>query len=142
MDGRAIQPAPVSVHELTQQLRELGVIPGGVLLVHCAFSRVKPIKNGPEGLIAALQTAVGPAGTLVMPTWVSPQQLRDAVVRLREAVQSGAPEARTILASYERNANRIESVAEEFMRDLQDTEVLTRWAEAEGATRMTLEVNW
>jgi hypothetical protein len=75
-------------------------------------------------------------------TWVSPQQLRDAVARLREAIQSGTPEARTILASYDRNANRIEPIADEFLRDLQDIDTLSRWAEAQGATRMTLEVNW
>jgi hypothetical protein len=72
-------------------------------------------------------------------TWVSPQQLREAVARLREAVQRDAPEAHTILASYERNANRINSIVEEFMRDLQDIETLTRGADAQGATRMTLE---
>ena len=75
-------------------------------------------------------------------SWVSPQQLRDAVIGLREAIQSGTPAARIILASYERNANRIQPVAEEFLRDVQDIEALTRWAEAQGATRMTLEVNW
>jgi hypothetical protein len=75
-------------------------------------------------------------------SWVSPQQLRDAVARLREAIQSGTPEARTILESYERNANRIDSVAEEFLRDLEDIEALTRWAEVQDAPRMTLEVSW
>jgi hypothetical protein len=75
-------------------------------------------------------------------TWVSPQQLREAVARLREAIQNGSPEARIILASYDRNANRVDPIADELLRDLQDIDVLTRWAEAEGATRMTLEVNW
>jgi aminoglycoside 3-N-acetyltransferase len=41
---------------------------GGVLLVHCAFSKVKPVEHGPAGLIAALQAAIGPTGTLVMPS--------------------------------------------------------------------------
>jgi aminoglycoside 3-N-acetyltransferase len=68
MDARALQAAPIAVHELTQQLGELGVTPGGVLLVHCAFSKVKPVEDGPEGLITALQTAIGPGGTLVMPS--------------------------------------------------------------------------
>jgi hypothetical protein len=75
-------------------------------------------------------------------TWVSPQQLREVVARLREAVQRDSPEARTILASYERNANRIQPIADEFLRDLQDIEALTRWADAQGAAHMTLEVNW
>ncbi|HEX3234570.1 MAG TPA: hypothetical protein VHR41_10270 [Gemmatimonadales bacterium] len=74
--------------------------------------------------------------------WVSPQELREAAVRLRAAVHAGAPEMRVILASYERNANHIDPISEEFVRDLDDIEAITRWAEAEGATKMTLEVNW
>ena len=53
---------------LRQQLHDLGVSPGGILLVHSAFSRVRPVEGGPEGLIAALQSALGPDGTLVMPS--------------------------------------------------------------------------
>lgn len=75
-------------------------------------------------------------------TWVSPQELCEAAARLREAVLAGSPETPVILASYERNANRIDPVPEEFIRDLDDIEAITRWAEAEGATKMTLEVNW
>lgn len=58
----------VSQKQLTQQLLDLGVISGGVLLVHCAFSKVKPVESGPLGLILALQAALGPEGTLVMPS--------------------------------------------------------------------------
>ena len=58
----------VSQKQLRQQLLDLGVIPGGVLLVHCSFSQVKPVENGPPGLILALQAALGPQGTLVMPS--------------------------------------------------------------------------
>lgn len=47
---------------------ELGVIPGGVLLVHCAYSQVRPVENGPVGLIKALRSALGPDRTLVMPS--------------------------------------------------------------------------
>ncbi len=62
-----MQKEYLTQQQVTQQLRDLGVAPGGVLLVHCAFSRVKPVEGGPEGLIAALQAALGPQGTLVMP---------------------------------------------------------------------------
>jgi aminoglycoside N3'-acetyltransferase len=58
----------ISRHELTEQLLGLGVEPGGVLLVHTSFSRVAPVEGGPLGLIAALRTALGPNGTLVMPS--------------------------------------------------------------------------
>ncbi len=53
---------------LVRQLLELGVTPGGVLLVHTAFSKMRPVEGGPAGLIAALRDAVGPDGTLVMPS--------------------------------------------------------------------------
>ncbi len=53
---------------LTQQLLALGVQPGGVLVVHTAFSAVAPVEGGPAGLIAALRDALGPEGTLVMPS--------------------------------------------------------------------------
>ncbi len=39
-----------------------------MLLVHTAFRAVGPVQGGPLGLIRALRAALGPAGTLVMPT--------------------------------------------------------------------------
>lgn len=53
---------------LRDQLLALGVEPGGVLVVHTAFSKIAPIEGGPAGLIEALLSAVGPSGTLVMPS--------------------------------------------------------------------------
>jgi aminoglycoside N3'-acetyltransferase len=58
----------VSKGGLTQQLRALGVRRSGVLLVHTSFRNVRPVEGGPEGLIAALAEALGPAGTLAMPS--------------------------------------------------------------------------
>ena len=75
-------------------------------------------------------------------TWVAPDQLRTAALRLRAAVEAQLPEAEVILKSYEINANRLDPIAEEFIRDLDDIITLTNWAEEHGATRMTLEVNW
>jgi aminoglycoside N3'-acetyltransferase len=37
--------------------------------VHTSFRAVRPIAGGPAGLIAALRDALGPEGTLVMPSW-------------------------------------------------------------------------
>ena len=59
---------PVSISELTAQIRKLGVTAGGVLLVHTSFSKVGPVENGPLGLIRALQAVLEPDGTLVMPS--------------------------------------------------------------------------
>ena len=55
--------------EVAAQLRKLGVGAGGVLLVHTSFRAVRPIEGGPLGLIDALRLALGPDGTLVMPSW-------------------------------------------------------------------------
>ncbi len=45
--------------------------PGGVLLVHTAFSKIHPVEGEPLGLIDALREALGPDGTLVMPSMTS-----------------------------------------------------------------------
>ena len=58
---------PVPRDELVGQLLSLGVRPGGVLVAHTAFSRVRPVAGGPLGLIEGLRAALGPGGTLVMP---------------------------------------------------------------------------
>jgi len=53
---------------LTHQLLDLGIMRGGVLLVHTSFSKVQPVEGGPIGLISALHAALGSEGTLVMPS--------------------------------------------------------------------------
>jgi aminoglycoside N3'-acetyltransferase len=58
----------ISRTRLVEQLRALGVREGGVLLVHTSFRNVRPVEDGPEGLIAALSEALGPEGTLAMPS--------------------------------------------------------------------------
>jgi aminoglycoside N3'-acetyltransferase len=55
--------------EVCGQLRALGVQPGALLLVHTSFRAVRPVAGGPRGLIDALRDALGPGGTLVMPSW-------------------------------------------------------------------------
>lgn len=42
--------------------------PGTSLLVHTAFSKVRPVEDGPLGLIIALRDVLGPNGTLIMPS--------------------------------------------------------------------------
>lgn len=55
--------------EVADQLRALGVRRGGVLLVHTSFRAVRPVEGGPLGLIDTLRDALGPDGTLAMPSW-------------------------------------------------------------------------
>jgi len=65
----------VGQERLVNQLRALGVEPGGVLLVHTSFRAVRPVEDGPLGLIRALRDAVGPQGTLVFPCWTGDDDL-------------------------------------------------------------------
>jgi aminoglycoside N3'-acetyltransferase len=68
IESRAARREPGRA-EITSQLRALGVEEGGVLLVHASFRAVRPIEGGPLGLVEALRAALGPDGTLVMPSW-------------------------------------------------------------------------
>ena len=74
--------------------------------------------------------------------WVTPQQLRDACVRIRDAVRNGAPEAEPLLVAYARGANGKEPVSQEFIRDLEDIIELANWGDNMGTKQITLEVTW
>ena len=71
-----------SQRQVHQQLRDLGVTPGAVLVVHTSFRAVRPVEGGPGGLIAALRQEIGPGSTLVMPamTGSSRDDLYDAAM--------------------------------------------------------------
>jgi aminoglycoside N3'-acetyltransferase len=60
---------------LTEQLRELGLPAGSVLVVHSSFRAVGPVEDGPDGLIDALGEVLGPSGTLVMPSMTGSRHL-------------------------------------------------------------------
>jgi aminoglycoside 3-N-acetyltransferase len=54
--------------DVRQQLHDLGIDRGGVLVVHTAFSQLRPVVRTPVELIGAVREALGPDGTLVMPS--------------------------------------------------------------------------
>jgi len=60
--------SPATVDSLAAELGELGVEPGMVLLVHSSLSHLGWVAGGAQAVVLALQEAVGPDGTLVMPT--------------------------------------------------------------------------
>lgn len=62
---------PPSATSLTSELAALGVEPGMTLLVHSSLSALGWVCGGPVAAILALQGALGPEGTLVMPTFSS-----------------------------------------------------------------------
>jgi aminoglycoside N3'-acetyltransferase len=61
MDG---DPRPVA--QLTAHLERLGVRPGDLLMVHASLRAIGPVVGGASGVIAAIEAAVGTAGTMLM----------------------------------------------------------------------------
>jgi aminoglycoside 3-N-acetyltransferase len=59
---------PVTVDSLVADLRDLGVEPGGTLLVHSSLSALGWVAGDAQAVVDALRAAVTEAGTLVMPT--------------------------------------------------------------------------
>jgi hypothetical protein len=74
--------------------------------------------------------------------WVTPSELESAAVRLRELVLAGHRDTGRILETYARSANKVDPVDQEFAQDLIDVAEIARFAQREGVSRMTLEVNW
>ena len=58
----------ITKKRLLEQLTEMGVKPGDHLMVHCAMSKMGHLENGPKTVVDALLEAVGPAGTVCMPS--------------------------------------------------------------------------
>ncbi len=59
--------APATVDSLQSDLSALGIAPGMVVLVHSSLSAMGWVCGGAVAVILALQEALGPDGTLVMP---------------------------------------------------------------------------
>jgi aminoglycoside 3-N-acetyltransferase len=61
-------PEPRTRRSLAEDLRRLGVEPGMTLLAHSSLSSIGWVNGGAIAVIQALQDALTPNGTLVMPT--------------------------------------------------------------------------
>lgn len=58
---------------LIQKFRALGIAPGDTIFVYSAYSTLSRapggVEGGPQTVIDAILDAVGPEGTLIMPTF-------------------------------------------------------------------------
>lgn len=81
-----------SVAQLAGDLRRLGVAPGDTLMVHASLRKLGPVQGRAEGVIAALEQAVGSSGTLLMTlgakddrSWVNQRPEAERTVLLADA---------------------------------------------------------
>lgn len=68
VDAVRLADHPATVASLVADLRALGVTAGQTVMVHSSLSRLGYVAGGAHAVVLALLEAVGPAGTLVMPT--------------------------------------------------------------------------
>lgn len=67
-DAIANSAVPATVGSLVSDLRALGVADGMTLMVHSSLSSIGFVAGGAHAVVLALLEAVGPEGTLMMPT--------------------------------------------------------------------------
>lgn len=66
-------PDELTTDDLTAQLRDAcGVRAGSVLIAHAGLKAIGRVAGGAAAVVAALRAALGPAGTLLMPTFSHP----------------------------------------------------------------------
>ncbi|MEO9533112.1 MAG: AAC(3) family N-acetyltransferase [Crocinitomicaceae bacterium] len=68
LENQKLEGKSISKDQMLQNLKEIGIQKGDVLLVHSSLSRIGFLENGASTFIEALIEAVGPDGTLLMPT--------------------------------------------------------------------------
>jgi aminoglycoside N3'-acetyltransferase len=62
--------AVITVSELAEQLRALGLMPGDTVMVHASLRALGPVDGGADGVIKALTAAVSPRGNVMaMVSW-------------------------------------------------------------------------
>lgn len=60
--------APQTVYSLTAEFKRIGLEEGMTVLVHSSMSKLGWVCGGPVAVVQALLAALGPTGTLMMPT--------------------------------------------------------------------------
>jgi aminoglycoside 3-N-acetyltransferase len=64
-----VSSAGIRRQELASSFGDLGVRHGDTVLVHSSYKSLGPVVGGPRTVIEALRSALGPEGTLIVPTF-------------------------------------------------------------------------
>jgi aminoglycoside 3-N-acetyltransferase len=90
-------PYPISRTQLVDQISELGIMEGDVVIVHSSLSRLGWVIGGAQDVVGALMESVGKSGTIVMPSHstqlVDPVRWKNpaAPQEWQEIIRSGLP---------------------------------------------------
>ena len=63
--------SPLTTADLVDGWRRVGVRPDMALIVHSSLSSLGRVEGGAEAVVASLREAVGPGGTVVVPTFTT-----------------------------------------------------------------------
>lgn len=93
---------PVTVQSLVEDFRHLGIQPGMVLLLHSSLSSLGWVCGAAPAVVLALEEALTPSGTLIMPThtgdlsepsyWVNPPVPESWWATIRETMPAFDPD--------------------------------------------------
>ncbi|MAE66660.1 MAG: hypothetical protein CMJ18_20520 [Phycisphaeraceae bacterium] len=65
-------PLHVTRDDIVKGLKQLGVEPGALLMIHSSLSAIGHVEGGADTVVDALLEVLGPEGTLVVPTFTYP----------------------------------------------------------------------
>jgi aminoglycoside N3'-acetyltransferase len=81
-----------TIDRLTDDLHRLGVVPGDALMVHASMRKIGPVDGGADGVLDAIEAAIGAEGTLLMTLgarddwgWVNEHPESERAALLRDA---------------------------------------------------------
>ncbi|SIO09853.1 aminoglycoside 3-N-acetyltransferase [Singulisphaera sp. GP187] len=104
----------LTMPQIENDLRALGVRTGGILLVHSSLSALGYVVDGAPAVLEALIKAIGPGGTLVLPThsWrIMEAGRRDFDVRTSSSCVGAIPETFRRMPGVVRSLHPTHSVA-------------------------------
>lgn len=58
----------VRKEDIVKAARQLGIVPGDIVLIHSSFKSLGEVENGADTVVSGFMEAIGPEGTLVFPT--------------------------------------------------------------------------
>ena len=101
-----------TANELMEKLKDLGIKPGSIVIVHCAMNNFYNYRGSVDELIDGLLNIIGPEGTLCMPAYPADKNNPDKVFDVRTEKTAAGLLAETFRKrpGVKRSLNKLHSV--------------------------------